>query len=103
MQEIVNSEERSLPCVATDAEIMSRTVPTCKVGTGSSGQWMRQPGKKAMHNCAGHIACCWTDRRQRSIRGQMATEAVDFPLHMVSLRSEEHTSELQSRENLVCR
>src|SRR5256886_7409534 len=30
-------------------------------------------------------------------------EAVDFPVHRDAGRSEEHTSELQSQSNLVCR
>src|SRR2546427_7863160 len=30
-------------------------------------------------------------------------EAVDHPLHHLRVRSEEHTSELQSQSNLVCR
>src|SRR5436309_9920716 len=41
-------------------------------------------------------------RRRRRRRDELAQEQVD--LHRVAhLRSEEHTSELQSRENLVCR
>src|SRR5690606_42067825 len=32
-----------------------------------------------------------------------ASEAGGLPAHNVAPRSEEHTSELQSRENLVCR
>src|SRR2546430_12647416 len=32
-----------------------------------------------------------------------STEGVDYVFHQAALRSEEHTSELQSQSNLVCR
>src|SRR5690606_218921 len=35
--------------------------------------------------------------------GMKATGTYSFKIHNVLVRSEEHTSELQSRENLVCR
>src|SRR5690606_40006395 len=40
--------------------------------------------------------------RQGSLAGQVLPDRVQ-PLHVIVGRSEEHTSELQSRENLVCR
>src|SRR5690606_40705876 len=41
---------------------------------------------------------------RRGAQGRVATDQGERGLHQCSgLRSEEHTSELQSRENLVCR
>src|SRR5690606_41534500 len=37
------------------------------------------------------------------VAGAQPGAAVDLDEHLRALRSEEHTSELQSRENLVCR
>src|SRR5690606_41124084 len=48
------------------------------------------------------IACCWRIRWIISSRfGKF--DASSTPSTSMALRSEEHTSELQSRENLVCR
>src|SRR5690606_40711141 len=46
--------------------------------------------------------------RSRSVRGTFCSSTPSTPLFFIDLmlplnRSEEHTSELQSRENLVCR
>src|SRR5690606_41880516 len=52
------------------------------------------------------IAFAYAKMRQRSTPGNQAhvTNAKDDPLQLAAdARSEEHTSELQSRENLVCR
>src|SRR5690606_40282220 len=57
----------------------------------------RAPGTSAIATCwdmppgSGWLSCCRGARRRR---------ALSRPFHG---RSEEHTSELQSRENLVCR
>src|SRR5690606_40058864 len=49
---------------------------------------------------------CRTDPRELAVRYQMTVDQVEGILdeaRRLMFRSEEHTSELQSRENLVCR
>src|SRR5690606_41364155 len=43
------------------------------------------------------------DRRHPELRGRRHLRHADLRVVHLYLRSEEHTSELQSRENLVCR
>src|SRR6266511_5106018 len=66
---------------------------------GEGGQGGRPGGAGCLHPGA--------DLRAGQLVGQTAgRRAVDLPLDPVApdpARSEEHTSELQSRENLVCR
>src|SRR5690606_41232067 len=47
----------------------------------------------------GGVGLCRPGSLKRSLEGQAARE---IPELRISSRSEEHTSELQSRENLVC-
>src|SRR5690606_40652371 len=66
-----------------------------------------QPGRKPkpsplLHPCSGKHAALLQACRRRGWDTHHYTSA-DHPLHAAYLRSEEHTSELQSRENLVCR
>src|SRR5690606_41444011 len=42
-------------------------------------------------------------RPTQGARKLAEAEQIDIRLYSINLRSEEHTSELQSRENLVCR
>src|SRR2546427_9242985 len=42
-------------------------------------------------------------REAIAAEGRLESESDDFAIHMANLRSEEHTSELQSQSNLVCR
>src|SRR5690606_20667489 len=50
------------------------------------------------------VVVCWhADRFIRLTSELERVIALGFNIHAVHARSEEHTSELQSRENLVCR
>src|SRR5207302_9386616 len=47
------------------------------------------PTRRSSDLCSMSLICCWTSAKARALAARS--------------RSEEHTSELQSRENLVCR
>src|SRR5690606_39570652 len=49
------------------------------------------------------ISCCHSTSFVRYARNDRFLSFESFHCLSVSIRSEEHTSELQSRENLVCR
>src|SRR5690606_40666215 len=77
------------------------------------GSWQELEAYVARQNAA-YLARPHPDRREMTIGEALELErrhlrslpAVPFPCYAeipVSARSEEHTSELQSRENLVCR
>src|SRR5690606_39821302 len=60
----------------------------------------------AFHHESGDLHCVQTFHRARhDFLSQLAVDVLysHYGLHGIQLRSEEHTSELQSRENLVCR
>src|SRR5437868_7188278 len=50
-----------------------------------------------------HTKCMDVAQREREFVGVRGPDAADYLQRMVSNRSEEHTSELQSRFDLVCR
>src|SRR5690606_350079 len=61
----------------------------------------------SLHRELGDLHAAEADCRQAlelalEIRGPQHRETVDCRRQLAALRSEEHTSELQSRENLVC-
>src|SRR5690606_40061189 len=60
------------------------------------GQYRCQPGRFGTRQSGGFLA----EKRLRSGLGAINTRT---EFRQVQVRSEEHTSELQSRENLVCR
>src|SRR3712207_9542305 len=65
------------------------------LGDRREGDW-KAGGYPAKHPTGGDL-CAAADQRL----GRHAEEG--YELHLVGLRSEEHTSELQSRQYLVCR
>src|SRR5690606_39456535 len=74
-------------------------LPICRRSRPLLGRLRRSSGRRAAVHQFGPGGRAFTHRRQRFPRHSRAVTR-PVPLHW---RSEEHTSELQSRENLVCR
>src|SRR5436309_12693274 len=55
------------------------------------------------HHCSGAIRSTSSISRRKTRRSSRRVVSRQKPFRSYSARSEEHTSELQSRENLVCR
>src|SRR5690606_40472762 len=68
---------------------------------------VRQRALLALQSCVPRCGEGGADRRSRLQEWPVRRQARGWPArdgpHLCGLRSEEHTSELQSRENLVCR
>src|SRR5690606_42029910 len=99
------SSPRSLPFPYTTL-FRSQPVPERGLLLGHHPQGHRHSDQH-VHSDLRHVAHCWLDF---PLEGNDCLRPEDWPsasaLHWLCQtrsRSEEHTSELQSRENLVCR
>src|SRR3989475_7840963 len=63
--------------------------------------WEARPDGVYLDLCAGTLDLAAALARARGFRGRVL--GADFVVPMLARRSEEHTSELQSQSNLVCR
>src|SRR5207249_9735902 len=103
------------PCAFTPfAVLKSLAVATSQRMWPSSAEYARKcpssPPEKTTPGMAGHRGrLCWTasgavsTARMRCLPGNLAGVQLQREKAAANLRSEEHTSELQSRFDLVCR
>src|SRR5699024_11843571 len=104
-----SSAGRSLPGRVRTTSLRSWTVEGYGVWGGGYGGWGRGRGRRSRGGSATPLPFIpprgiWWGRCGRRSECSMTMDSQQVPaLELIDLRSEEHTSELQSRFDLVCR